>query len=158
MFLYNQYILDYFLIQLYIEVFPLIVPALPIPLFIQLRKYIRLVYKEVSYYYYIIIAFSISFFKPSQNPQILFLFQFVQLFSPRYACSRPISNLSYRFPFSKSYFSKFRNLLQIRPLYNLTSELLYISFFLFKLCSRLILFRRFLFFDFCPFRYRHSSL
>ena len=83
------------------------------------------------------------FFKSSQNPQILFLFQFIQLFSPRYTYSRPISNLSYRLSLSKSYFSKFRNLLQILLLYDLTSKLLYISIFLFKLRFYLSLFRRF---------------
>ena len=83
-----------------------------------------------------------SFFKPSQNPQILFLFQFVQLFSPRRAYFRPISNLSYRLSFPKSQFSKFRNLLQILLLLNLTPKFLLLYFFLFKLSSYLSLFRR----------------
>ena len=82
------------------------------------------------------------FFKPSQNPQILFLFQFIQLLSPRYTCSRPISNLSYRFLFPKSQFSIFRNLLQILLLYNLASKLIYTCVFLFKLYSYRSLFRR----------------
>ena len=82
------------------------------------------------------------FFKSSQNPQILFLFQFIQLFSSRYAYSRPISNSSYRFSFPKSQFSIFRNLSQILLLYNLTSKFLYSHIFLFKLYSHLSLFRR----------------
>ena len=82
------------------------------------------------------------FFESSQNPQILYLFQFIQPLSPRRACSRPISNLSYRFLFPKSQFSIFRNLLQILLLYNLTSKLIYTCVFLFKLYSYLSLFRR----------------
>ena len=107
-----------------------------------LYKYIQLVYKEVSYYYYIVIAFYISFFKSSQDPQILLLFQFIQLFSPRRTYSRSISNLSYRFSFPKSQFSIFQNLLQILLQSNLTSKFLYLCFFLFKLYSYLSLFRR----------------
>ena len=152
-FFYNQHVLDCLLVQPYIEIFPLIVLALPIPLFIQLRKYIQLIRKEVSYYCCIIIALSISFFEPSQNPQILFLFQFIQPLSPRRTYSRSISNLSYRFPFSKSYFPKFQNLLQILLLRNLASKLLYILFFLLRLCSYLILFRHFLFLNLGFFRY-----
>ena len=83
------------------------------------------------------------FFKSSQNPQILFLFQFIQLFSPRRAYFRPISNSPYRFSFPKSQFSILRNLLQILLLYNLTSKLVYLCLFLFKLYSYLSLFRRF---------------
>ena len=83
-----------------------------------------------------------SFFKPSQNPQILFLFQFIQLLSPRYIYSRPISNLSYRFSFPKFQFFIFRNLLQVLLLPNLTPKSQYLYFFLFKLYSYLSLFRR----------------
>ena len=140
-FFYNQHVLDCLLVQPYIEIFPLIVLALPIPLFIQLRKYIRLVRKEVSCYCYVVIAFSISLFKPSQNSQILFLFQFIQPLCSQYTCSRPISNFSYRSLFPKSQFSIFRNLLQILLQLNLTSKFLYLYFFLFKLSSSLYLFR-----------------
>ena len=125
--------------KLYIEIFPLIIFTLPILLFIQLYKCIQLIRKEVSCYYYVIIAFYISFFELSQNSQILFLFQFIQLFSPRRTYSRPISNSSYRFSFPKSQLSKFRNLSQLLLLHNSASE------FLLKLYSYLYLFRRFLF-------------
>ena len=80
------------------------------------------------------------FFEPNQNPQIFFLFQFVQLFSPRRTCSRPISNLSYRFLFLKSQFSKFQNLLQILLLLNLASEFLSLYFLIYSPYSSL--FRR----------------
>ena len=85
------------------------------------------------------------FFESSQNPQILFLFQFIQLFSPRRAYSRPISNLSYRFSFPKPQFSKFRNLLQILLQLNSTSIFLLLYFFLFKLRSYLSLFKYYLY-------------
>ena len=85
------------------------------------------------------------FFKSSQNPQILFLFQFIQLFSPRRTYFRPISNSSYRFLLPKSLLFKFRNLLQILLLHNLTSKFLLSYFFLFKLYFYLYLFRRFYF-------------
>ena len=81
------------------------------------------------------------FFKPSQDSQILFLFQFIQLFSPRRTYSRPISNSSYRFSFPKSQLSIFRNLLQLLLQLNLTSKPLYLYIFLFKLYSCLSLFR-----------------
>ena len=81
------------------------------------------------------------FFKPSQNPQILFLFQFIQLFNPRRAYSRPISNSPYSFSFPKSQLSIFRNLLQILLQPNLTSEFIYLYFFAFKLSFCLSLFR-----------------
>ena len=96
-----------------------------------------------------------SFFEPSQNPQILFLFQFIQLFYSRRPYPRPISDLSYRVSFSKSYFSKFRNLLQILLLHNSTSKFVHLRFFLLKLCSCLSLYRRFLF---LLFRARSSLL
>ena len=82
------------------------------------------------------------FFESSQNPQILYLFQFIQPLSPRRACSRPISNLSYRLSFPKFQFSIFRNLLQILLLYNLTPEFIYACVFLFKLYFYLNLSRR----------------
>ena len=82
------------------------------------------------------------FFESSQNPQILFLFQFIQPLSPRHTYSRPISNSSYRFSLPKSQFSVFQNLSQILLLYNLTSKFIYTYFFLFKLYSYLSLFRR----------------
>ena len=75
------------------------------------------------------------FFKSNRDPQILFFFQFIQLFSPRRAYSRPISNLSYRFPFPKSQLSIFRNLLQILLLPNLTSKFLPLQFLFLKLYS-----------------------
>ena len=70
-------------------------------------------------------------FKSSQNPQILFLFQFVQLFYSQYTYSRPISNSSYRFSFPKFQFSIFRSLSQILLLRNLTSKflLLYLIYY-----------------------------
>ena len=82
------------------------------------------------------------FFKPSQNPQILFLFQFIQLFSPRYTYFRPISSLSYRFLFPKSQFSVFRNLLQFLLQLNLASEFLLLYFFFSKHYSYLYIYRR----------------
>ena len=84
-----------------------------------------------------------SFFEPSQNPQILFIFQFVQLFSSQYTCSRPISDLSYRSLFSKPYFSIFRGVLQILLQLNLASKFLLLYFFSFKSCSYLSLFKRY---------------
>ena len=79
-----------------------------------------------------------SFFKSSQNPQILFLFQFIQLFSPKYAYSRPISNLSYRFLFPKSQLSIFRNLLQTLLLLNLASKFLSTYFLVYSPYSSLL--------------------
>jgi len=62
---YNQVVLNNFFIQPCIEIFPLIIVLLSIPLLVQFLKYIRFVHKEVSSYYYVVIALYISFLKPS---------------------------------------------------------------------------------------------
>ena len=73
---------------------------LPILLLVQLLECIRLVYKEVSSYYCVIIAFYVSFFKPSRDPQTLFVFQFSKLLSSQYIYSKPISNSLYGYSVS----------------------------------------------------------
>ena len=63
------------------------------------------------------------FFKPSQDIQILFIFQFIQLFSPRRTYSRPISNSLYQYPIFQSYnFSKLQILFYFLLQLNLTSK------------------------------------
>ena len=82
-----------------------------------------------------------SFFKPSQNPQIIFLFQFIQLLYSQYTYSRPISSSPYRFSFPKSQLPIFRNLSKVLLLYNLTPKVLYLYLFLFKLSLYLYLYQ-----------------
>ena len=85
--------------------------SLPIPLLVQLLECIQLVHKKVSFYYYVIIALYILFFKLSRDPQILFIFQFSKLLSSQYACPRPISNSLYQY--SILYISQYtRSLIQ----------------------------------------------
>ena len=96
MFFHNRLVLDYLFVQLYIKIYLFIVALLSILLSIQLVQYIQFIYQKVPYYRCIVTSFSMPFFKPSQDIQILFLFQFIQLFCSRRPCLRPISNSLYR--------------------------------------------------------------
>ena len=126
-----------FFIQLYIEICPFIIVLLPILLSVQLVQCIWFIYKKVSRYYCIVTAFSVSFFKPNQNPQILFLFQFIQLFCPSRAYLRPISNSLYGC--SVPYITQHaRSLIQfLLLLYNNSCSKLIYSFLYSASCSQI---------------------
>ena len=94
---YNYLVLNNFFVQLYIKVFLFITTSLPILLLVQLRKRIRSIRKEISYYYCIVITFSMPFFKSSWNPQVLFLFQFFKPLYSQRTYFRPISDFLYRY-------------------------------------------------------------
>ena len=92
----NSLVQCHIFVQLFIETFLFIVTSLLILLLIQLRKRIQSFFQEVSLYYYFITALYISFFKPRQDIQTLFLFQFSKLFYSQYTYLRSIYNFPYQ--------------------------------------------------------------
>ena len=134
----NRVVLNNFFVYLYIEIFPLIVIPLPILLLVQLLECIWLVRKEVSSYYYVIIAFYMSFFKPSRDPQILFIFQFNKPLSSQYAYPRPINNSLYRCLVLNT-FQYISSLVQfLLLLYNNSFSKFSYSFFQFLPCEQIL--------------------